>query len=365
MKVCHLTSVHSRGDTRIFLKECKSLSKAGHNVSLIVADGLGDDIVEGVAIYDVGKTTGGRLIRFTKTTKKVYRKTLELDADICHFHDPELMLYAYLLKRKGKKVIYDTHEDLPRQVMSKPYLHPFAKKIISVLVEIIENFFAARFDAVVTATPFIRDRFLKLNTNTTDVNNYPLLKELHQSGDPITRKNQVCYLGGITEIRGIETLINACEHIQGKLVLAGGFSSVDLENKVKSLTGWKNVNYVGFVDRGRAKQILAESKAGIVTFLPEPNHINAQPNKMFEYMSASLPVICSDFDLWKSIVEGNKCGICVDPNSSKNLAKAINFLLEDDALVVSYGTHARQAVEEQYNWSVEEDKLLMQYQKLV
>jgi glycosyltransferase involved in cell wall biosynthesis len=59
----------------------------------------------------------------------------------------------------------------------------------------------------------------------------------------------------------------------------------------------------GFVNREEAKQIMAESKAGIVTFLPLPNHINAQPNKMFEYMSASLPVICSDFPLWNSIVE--------------------------------------------------------------
>ena len=72
MKVCHLTSVHTRHDTRIFLKECQSLSSNGYKVSLVVSDGLGDEYKEGVNILDVGKNNSGRLSRFTITTRKVY-----------------------------------------------------------------------------------------------------------------------------------------------------------------------------------------------------------------------------------------------------------------------------------------------------
>lgn len=364
MKVCHLTSAHQRNDTRIFLKQCRSLSKAGFKTSLVVSDGLGDAKVEGVSVFDVGETVGGRLSRFSKTTKKVYEKALNLDADVYHFHDPELIFYAYRLKRAGKKVIYDAHEDLPRQLMSKPYLGTVAKKILPFVLERMENFFAARFDLVVTATPFIRDRFLHVNKKTVDINNYPLEQELHEDSSAVVKKNQVCYLGGITAIRGIEALVSACELIDGDLVLAGKFNSADLESKVKSLPGWNKVKYIGFIDREKAKQVLAESKAGIVTFLPEPNHINAQPNKMFEYMSASLPVICSHFQLWESIVEGNRCGTCVDPANPKEIAKAINLMLQNDSLVSDYGKNARQAVENQYNWRVEEQKLVEKYLEL-
>ena len=76
MKVCHLTSVHTRYDTRIFLKECQSLASNGYKVSLVVADGLFDEYKEGVSIYDVGKTDSGRLNRFTTTTRKVYKKAI-------------------------------------------------------------------------------------------------------------------------------------------------------------------------------------------------------------------------------------------------------------------------------------------------
>ena len=200
MKVCHLTSAHNRYDTRIFLKECSSLAKNGYEVSLIVADNLGDESKSGVKILDVGKNNYSRLSRFTKTTRKVFRKAYSIDADVYHFHDPELMFYAYRLKRLGKKVIYDVHEDLPRQLMSKPYLGYVIKKVLPFLLEQIENFLAARFDLVITATPFIRDRFLKINKNTIDVNNYPLLEELYSVDHSIQKKNQICYLDSIIHV---------------------------------------------------------------------------------------------------------------------------------------------------------------------
>ncbi len=361
MKVCHLTSLHQRNDTRIFLKQCCSLSVAGFEVSLIVADGLGNAVINGVSIFDVGETTAGRLSRFISTTQKVYEKAVDLGADVYHFHDPELMFHAYRLKLLGKKVIYDAHEDLPRQLMSKPYLGSLTKKVLPFLLERIENILAARFDSVITATPFIRDRFLKINKNTIDINNYPLLQELHSVDYSIQKKNQICYIGGITAIRGIEELVKACDLIDGELVLAGKFNSRELEKKMRSLPGWKKVKYLGFINREDARKILAESKAGVVNFLAEPNHINAQPNKMFEYMSASLPVIASHFPLWKSIVEGNKCGVCVNPGNPQELAKAMNSFLNNDAKVLSYGKNGRNAVEEKYNWVLEEKKLISHY----
>ena len=363
-KICHLSSAHKRDDIRIFRKQCLSLSKAGFNTSLIIADNLGDKIVENIQIFDVGKELS-RSKRMLKTPKKIYKKALEIDAELYHFHDPELLFTGLKLLKKGKKVIFDAHEDLPRQIIGKPYLNKAIKPLLSFFIEKFENFAAKKFTHILTATPTIRDRFLKLNNNTTDINNFPLLNELHSEGKTINKKNQICYVGGITKIRGLKQVIDSLEYTDVKLKIAGAFQNETFKNQVKQSKGWEKVEELGLLSRQDVKNLLAESKAGIVTFLPVPNHIDAQPNKIFEYMSANLPIIGSNFDLWKQIIEVNNCGLCVNPENPKKIAEAINTIVNDDKLIHSMGENGRKAVEKKYNWQNEEIKLLNIYKKIL
>lgn len=363
-KICHLSSAHKRDDIRIFIKECRTLQKAGYQTNYIVADGLGDNIVEGVSIYDVGKDNS-RIKRMTQTTKRVLKKAIELDADLYHFHDPELMFAGLKLLKKGKKVIYDTHEDLPRQIFGKPYLNKFVKATLPFFVEKIENYVAKRFSYIIAATPAIFDRFYQLNKNSIDVNNYPILGELQTDKDKKNIKNQVCYIGGLTKIRGLKEVVDSLEFVDVELKIAGKFANQNFENEVKQSSGWSKVDEMGFLSREDVKNLLSESIAGIVTFLPLPNHVDAQPNKIFEYMSASLPVIGSNFKLWKQIIEKNNCGLCVNPENPNEIADAIEKLSNNPYLVKKMGENGKKAVETKYNWQIEEQKLLNIYRKIL
>lgn len=363
-RVCHMSSVHRRHDTRIFLKECRSLANAGYDVTLVVADGLGDETTEGVKIVDAGVRAGSRLSRFVRTTKRVYETAKQLDADIYHLHDPELLPWGRSLARSGKTVIYDAHEDLPRQALTKPYVPRLIRPLAEVSLEFVENSIARRLAGIVSATPGIHDRFSLVNESSVNVNNYPFADELFPSESSVDRENQACFVGAIKEIRGIRALINAFELVEGKLVIAGRFSSAGLEEEMRQLPGWANVDYRGFLGREEVAELLAKSKAGIVTFLPAPNHVASLPNKMFEYMSAGLPVIASNFPNWKSIIEENDCGACVDPSDPKEIAEAVQNLFSDDEAVKRQGNNGREIVLGRCNWPIEEQKLLEFYQGL-
>jgi glycosyltransferase involved in cell wall biosynthesis len=367
VSVTHLTSVHPRYDTRIFLKQCRSLAKAGYDVSLVVADGKGDETKDGVKIFDVGPSRG-RIDRMFNTTRRVFAKARELDAEVYHLHDPELIPMGLVLKRMGKKVIFDSHEDVPRQLIGKPYLNMPAKKVLAKGVSVFEKFACKRLDAVIAATPFIRDKFLKINPNTVDINNFPMLGELATDQiDWADKQSQVCYVGGIGTVRGIREMVRAMEFVTSDvhLQLGGRFSEKSVEDEVKDYPGWSKVDELGWLDRSEVREVLKRSMAGLVTLRPIINYIDALPVKMFEYMSAGVPVIASHFPLWREIVEGNDCGVCVDPLNPEEIAGAIDFLVSHPERAEEMGRNGQRAVQERYNWGNEEGKLLSLYGKVI
>ncbi len=361
-RICHVTTVHPRNDIRIFHKECKSLTKE-YDVSLIVADGKGDDVVEGVKIFDVGLRQTSRLKRATIDTKKAFRKAISLDCELYHIHDPELIKMGEKLKKTGKKLIYDTHEDLPRQIVGKPYINKHLKPIIARAIEQQENSAAKKFDYICSATPFIRDRFRKINPNTIDINNYPILGELYTPD--IEKTGAFCYTGGITEERGIINIVSALENTNLKVVLAGPVDSEAYLNKMKEKKAWNNVEFLGLVSREEVGKVMSSSVAGLVLFLPLPNHVNAQPNKIFEYMSAGVPVIGSNFELWKSIIVDNNCGLCVNPEKPEEIAEAMKYLKDNPDIASEMGENGKRTVVGIYNWANEEKKLFEVYKKVL
>lgn len=366
MKIAHLTSAHKRGDTRIFLKMCRSLAAAGKDVSLVVADGLGDETREEVRIFDVGKPKG-RLERMWKATRRVLGKALELDCDLYHLHDPELLPIGLRLKRAGRRVIFDAHEDLPLQILSKSYMHPRMRRTVSVAAGAFERLACRRLDAIVTATPAIRDKFRGLGIKAIDINNFPLLGELTVDVSQQHKAREVCYVGSIFASRGIRELVTAIALTRSaaQLTLAGDFSEYDLQAEVERMPGWDKVDWLGFISRAEIRTVFCRSMAGLVTLHPTQAYLYSLPVKMFEYMSAGLPVIASDFPLWREIIEGSQCGVCVDPLDAASIASAIDRLVENPELARNMGENGRRAVHEKYNWDIEERKLLSLYEELL
>ena len=281
-----------------------------------------------------------------------------MESDIYHFHDPELLPVALKLMRQGKKVIYDAHEDLPKLILEKTYLPNWFLPILSKMVDIYEIYAAKKFNTVLAATPAIQQRFVSRGISCHNINNYPIIGELDAGTGNKEKGYDICYVGDITRARGIVELVKALEFTDERirLQLAGPLNEPGLLDESQSLKSWDKVDLLGFVTREQVKEIFTRSAIGIVTFLPLPNHIEAQPNKMFEYMSAELPLIGSNFPLWKEIIEGNNCGLCVDPRQPRAIADAINTLIDKVDLAKKMGQEGKKAVFSQYNWDIEQKK---------
>jgi glycosyltransferase involved in cell wall biosynthesis len=363
-RVCHMTSVHQRYDVRIFLKECVSLKNEGYNVTLLCADNKKDEIKNGVRIISVKFRPRNRISRIINARKFMLRSALEIDADIYHFHDPELLPVGLKLKRIGKKVIYDAHEDVPRQINNKSWIPKILRSLISKIFEIYENYIVRRLDYVVAADQFVADRFKEIGGKSITINNYPILAEFDKPIDWYLRKNELCYIGGLTKLRGIKEIVKAAGLSKHILHLCGRFESKKFENEVSNLPGFKYVKYHGFIGRQSVEKVLNSSRIGFVTLYNVKNYSNSKPVKMFEYMAAGIPVIASNFPLWEKIIEDNDCGICVDPYNINEILKAVKFLFQNDNITKKMGENGRKLIENKMNWEKQAKILISLYNNL-
>lgn len=370
MILVQLTTVHPRYDTRIFIKECRSLANAyPEQVVLVVADGHGDEFKDGIKVHDLGRPKGGRLGRALIGNLRSFRAARRLKATVVHFHDLELFPTGILLRMMGHKVIYDVHEDVKESIVEKQWIPRWIRFPVANGASLLEKAGSFLFDSTVSATPKIGERF-RVESNVL-VQNYPLLSELiTPSAQPYAmREHMFVYLGGLTKRRGAMEMVEATglisEDYDARLVLIGPLRPPALEIELEQVKGWTSTDYRGWGDRIEVADQFSKSRAGLVVLHAGPNHLESQPNKLFEYMSAGLPVIASDFPYWRQFVTDVGCGIMVDPKNPEAIANSMRWMLDNPDQAEEMGKRGRKAVEEIYNWGPEEKKLLILYQKLL
>ena len=357
-KLCHMTDIHQQEDIRIFHKECTSLAEHGYDVYQVSKGRTYES--KGVHMVGIGEVSGSRLLRMTRAARKVYETAGKLDADLYHFHDPELLPYGLKLKKQGKKVIFDSHEDVPAQIMDKDWIPKPLRKIVSTLYRLYETHAVRHLDAVVAATPYIAKQFKGRAKKVVVINNYPKLDDIRFHDTPFQeRESVICYAGGISDIRGEKIMTEAMKSVDGTLILAGEHPVEEMKAGNSSV-----IKYIGRVDRSEVNELYGRSVVGLCMLMPTGNYVNSQPIKMYEYMAAGLPFICSDYPLWKKVAENTKAGLCIDPHDTKSLSKMINELLEHREKAEEMGKCGRIAVEKYYNWDREKEKLVSLYNTL-
>ena len=371
-KVVHMSSVHPLFDVRIFHKECKTLDNEKYDVVLVgtgsAEEQPSSDTEDGIKICIVPRSTH-RFYRMTFTVIRVLIAAIASRGKVYHFHAPELIPAGIILKLFRNKVIYDAHEDLPLQVLSKDWIPFHFRRSVAMLLKYILKFSTILFDGIVAATPSIAAKFPPHKTVT--VQNFPISTEFRvRDWHPYrNRPPKLVYIGGITAARGSNEMILGIgmlpEVLQVRLVLAGMIEPLELEKQLMRLPGWNCVDFLGWQSRAEVGRLLGTARVGLVLFQPLPNHIEAQPNKLFEYMSAGLPVIASNFPLWKKLIEEIGCGLTVNPMDPNAIADAIHWLIEHPAEAERMGRAGQQAIRTKYNWEIEGGKLLEFYNGLL
>ena len=377
-RVVHVTTVHPPFDGRIFEKECQSLAASGYDVYLLAPHNCDEDQF-GVHIRAL-PIPKGRLQRFLLSLVRVVPRAIRLHGRIYHLHDPELIPLGVVLRLLGYRVIYDVHESVALQILDKHWIPLRMRQGVATLYTLLEKGWVALVDHVVTVGPKQAEPFPI--EKTTMIRNFPVFSPANTIEDPSVLDETpatvevprvlcsacVAYVGSITLERGVFEMCAAMALFPStedvRLVMAGDFRPGSLNEECRRVPGWDRVDYRGVVPRAGVNGILHDCRAGIIVFHPRPNHIDAWPNKLFEYMLAGIPVVASDFPLWREIIEDAECGLLVDPLDPEDIHQAIKSLIDNPNRAAAMGRRGQLAVIEKYNWAQEANKLTDLYGRM-
>ena len=350
---------------------CRSLANAGHEVHWVAAcnDMPEYELVDGVHVHFIPRPAG-RFSRVWKTARVVCQKAISLQGQIYHFHDPELIPFAAKMASKNRPVIYDAHEDLPKDLVDKDWVPGWAGRMMAMPIDWGERFGSFRFAAVIGAEEAIEERFRGVAPKTLSIHNYPQLSDFPQPRfQPSTSDPTIVHFGGLSRLRAIEPLVEALGLLPAdlpvKLIAAGRCESDALLNRLKSLAGWQRVDYRGWLSHEEMASYLSSSSIAMNLFSDAPNNQRVRSNRFFESLASGLPVITSDLPAWKSLIDDVGCGLAVNANDPKAISTAIERLMRNRTEAEMMARKGRTAIETRFNWERELARLIELYRQIL
>lgn len=366
-KVCHITIAHHRYDIRIFQKECRSLAEAGYAVTLLVNDERPDEFKEGVRIVSTGQVQTSRIKRIVHGQKRLLKRAKEIQADIYHVHEAELLPLCLALSKQAK-VIFDSHEFTVKQILIRHYLTPKIRKVIAGLYAYLERRILPQLSAIIVPTTIRGENYFEqFGPRVVLINNYPSLKEMnlieHHSDE---HAGYACYLGLLNESRGLKQMIQAAVLSKIPLYLGGATDTQETMEVIHQMEQDGIGKYLGELTRQEVRETLESAAMGLSLLQDEGQYglLDNLPTKVYEYMQMGIPTILSDFPYVKRMLEDYPFGIAVNPAVPEDIARAMQYVMEHPQEAQRMGQAGVQAVREVFNWEVEAQKLIALYEWL-
>lgn len=360
-KIVHITTVHPPFDTRIFRNECVSLAKAGYEVYLICPHNK-SEIVEGVSIIRIIKYNGMYERLFT-APKMAIDECLKIQADLYHFHDPELLFYfARFANKFHKNVVWDAHENYEETIggFNSLKIRPLSNLVARIFGKAEMRFGKTLFRGVVTVNEIMASRYRKHGVNVAEVGNFSNIENLNYPYPEKNTENVIFISSGFQfKERGIVEIAKAFNNFPSSSKVAlrysGRFKSDEMRDDVISQLNPMNLARTFFKNEISWEELVLKeipsSHVGFVLFdVSDLNNRNGLPNRFFECWSNGLPVITTDGTEVSRIVKEENGGIVIKSNTPEDIFEAMQYFIDNKDQIQIMGLNGRRAVERKYSW---------------
>lgn len=364
VRVLHISTAHPPYDPRIVFKQCQTLSE--HYEVFCALPHADPTVAPGIRFIRLPYFK--RVVwRILLTCPLILLRGLWLRPKVVHLYAPEFIPFTYLFRVMGARVIYEVQENLHKKMHLKTLNRGF---LLEKAFWWFDQLARRHFFLVFTEHGYLTT-YTGLTKPYAVIYNYPLLSFLEPFRRPYQPNKDTpsfFYIGLLSFERAFDTLVDALANLKSNYPQF----TVDLFGRrtftntaLAQLPHFKHVRnhlrFYGYTDQRMAFSSITGATAGLALLKPVGDYPESYPTKLFEYMALGLPVVTSDFPLYRAVVEQNKCGICVSADNAQQITDALTYLIEHPDEARAMGQRGRQAVEKTYNWHSESLKLLRFY----
>jgi glycosyltransferase involved in cell wall biosynthesis len=284
------------------------------------------------------------------------------NAGVYQAHDLNTLIPVFLVSRmKGTRIVYDAHEvSTDRAGWKNKTLWEFVEKKLMRKVDVTITTNNTRAEYFEEKYNIPKPIIIK---NMPEYQRVKRTKLIHSKLKLNEEEKIILYQGGLQRERGLENIIQTSRYIDtGKVVFIGnGHLKSTLKEMVNELSLNDKVYFIDTVPMEELLNYTASADIGLQVLLNTCfNHYSACSNKLFEYLMAGIPVVCSNLPEMKKVVEDSNSGIVINQNSYLEIANAVNELLSNEKKLTQMKKNAL-CYSENCHWNINKGLLIKNF----
>ena len=369
-----LTTKEIANDNRV-INYTNALASHGHQVSLICPDSRKQTTTyyQFSTVYIslfAQRLPSFFVFNLFKTLEFIFRSVFrakKIKCEAIHANDLQGLVVASLIKRLAHKdaaIVYDAHE----YETEANGIKGFRKKIY----QFLERKLIKEVSGVITVSDTIANEYVRLygiESPTVLLNVPKITRDTGKKYNLFREKLKIrpdqrifLYQGYLMPGRGVEILLKTFSKLDSDKIVIVFMGKGKLKELIDDYREQGNIYFHDFVDPNEFLNYTSSADVGI-SFIQDISLSDRYclPNKLFEYISCGLPVICSNLPEMKKLVETNKVGVVANENTEEGFKNAVDLMNSKDLDFFKANTSATSS---KYSWLLQEEKLIQLYNRL-
>lgn len=360
IRICHLSTAGEADLDRICAREARSLAGAYADIVVVLPESNRSYREDNVRkVYYQGSS------RLRRVLNGYYRAIRER-AHVYHLHDPELLLLGWWLRLFSRgRIIYDAHQPTFHYYLWHFGHRPWTRNLRAGIIKLVEIVGVIFVDGLVVATPHSLRQLSRFNPHAVGVYNYPLVPDML----PGDGGEVIFYRGSVGPQVAVNMILEAVFQVRLEmpevtLAITRPNSETGrrhLEEMLADLNLAEGMRYLP----ADADPPPASLQVGIATPNNDEYFQLAQQAEIFNYMARGIPVICGHTPFTERVVAEHEAGIVLKHLNSNTLSEAVRRIFRNPTLGWKMGQNGMRAVQNRYNWSSMEARLLRFYRAVL